>query len=108
MSIEASGGDRATQGPPRLTLITRRACHLCAEMAAVIDAVARTEPLALEVCEVDADPVLTARYGEQVPVLLINGRKAFKYRLDAAALCRRLQRERWRARLAAFFGPRST
>jgi len=28
-----------------------------------------------------------------VPVLLVNGRKAFKYRVDAAALRERLRRE---------------
>ncbi len=109
MSIEAGGeGGRATNGPPRLTLITRHDCHLCTEMASVIEAVARLVPIALEVRDVDADPALTQRYGEQVPVLLVNGRKAFKYRLDPAALLRRLQRERWRARAAAWFGPRGT
>ena len=36
---------------------------------------------AVEVRDVDADPELQARYTDEVPVLLINGRKAFKYRV---------------------------
>ena len=92
----------------RLTLITRRECHLCEEMAAAIAAVARAMPFDLEVRDVDADPDLRARYGEEVPVLLVNGRKAFKYRLTAAQLTRRLGAERRRARLRALFGRPAT
>lgn len=94
--------------PLNLMLMTRRGCHLCSEMASVIDAVAGAIPIALEVHDVDADPVLSSRYGEQVPVLLINGRRAFKYRVDAATLLRRLQREQWRVWLAAFIRRRGT
>ena len=60
----------------------------------------------LAVRDVDADAELLARFGDEVPVLLIDGRKAFKYRVSAADLARRLQAERrraerrgWRARL---------
>lgn len=82
--------------PVRLTLITRHDCHLCEEMAAVIEAVRATHGFDLEVRDVDADPELLARYSDQVPVLLVNGRKAFKYRVSQAALARRLRFERWR------------
>jgi Glutaredoxin-like domain (DUF836) len=43
--------------------------------------------------DVDSAPELQAQYGDEVPVLLINGRKAFKYRLTAKELERRLRRE---------------
>ena len=90
----------------RLTLISRRDCHLCAEMAAVVEQVAPRFSAELAVRDVDADAELLARFGDEVPVLLIDGRKAFKYRVSAADLARRLQAERrraerrgWRARL---------
>jgi hypothetical protein len=79
--------------PIRLTLITRHDCHLCVEMAAVIDAVRTSIPAQLEHLDVDADPNLLALYSDEVPVLLINGRKAFKYRVTAEELTRRLRRE---------------
>ncbi len=78
----------------RLTLITRRNCHLCEEMAAVITRVAPAFSTLLEVQDVDADPELQARYSDQVPVLLIDGRKAFKYRVTARELERRLRSRR--------------
>ncbi len=41
----------------------------------------------------DTSPALQEKYGNEVPVLFINGRKAFKYRLAAAELEQRLKRE---------------
>lgn len=77
----------------RVTLYSRRDCHLCHDMRAVVDAVGRRLPLAVEEVDVDADPALHDAYGSEVPVLCVNGRKAFKYRVDAAALEARLRRE---------------
>jgi hypothetical protein len=85
---------RAAMEPIVLTLVTRHDCHLCEEMRAVVDAVRTDE--GLEVRDVDADEALRAAYGAEVPVLLINGRKAFKYRVTPAALRRRLRAERAR------------
>jgi Glutaredoxin-like domain (DUF836) len=47
----------------------------------------------LEEIDVDTSPALQEKYGNEVPVLFINGRKAFKYRLAAAELEQRLKRE---------------
>lgn len=75
----------------RLTLITRHDCHLCEEMAAVIGQVAPRFAARVDVRDVDADPELLALYTDEVPVLLIDDRKAFKYRVTAAELERRLR-----------------
>ena len=78
----------------QLTLYTRAECPLCREMRAVIERVARDIPLALALVDVDTDPALAAAYGDEVPVLAINGRRAFAVRVDPAALRARLARER--------------
>jgi glutaredoxin len=77
----------------RITLYSRRDCHLCHDMRAVVEAVARDVPLEIEELDIDDDPELVAAYDVEVPVLAVNGRKAFKYRVDAAALRARLARE---------------
>jgi hypothetical protein len=77
----------------QLTLYTRAECPLCHEMQAVIERVARDVPLALALIDVDTDPTLAAAYGNDVPVLVIDGRKAFAGRVEAAALRARLLRE---------------
>ena len=89
----------------RLTLITRADCCLCDEMKAIAAAVAAEGGALLEIQDVDSDPALQARYSDEVPVLLIDGRKAFKYRVTAAELRRRVARagrpwwRPWRAHL---------
>ena len=77
---------------PRVVLYGRADCHLCDEMHAVVADVRREVPFELETIDVDEDPALAAAYGLEVPVLMIDGRKAFKYRVDAATLRRRLAR----------------
>jgi hypothetical protein len=81
----------------RLTLYGRPDCHLCHEMRAVVDAVVRAAPLAGQVAvdevDVDGDPALVAAYGEDVPVLCVNGVRAFAHRVEPAALRARLTRK---------------
>ncbi len=43
--------------------------------------------------EIDGDRELEARFGQEVPVLFINQRKAFKYRCSSRELRKRLRRE---------------
>jgi len=49
-----------------------------------------------EEIDVDADESLRRDYGMDVPVILVNGRKAFKYRTTETALRIRLEREKKR------------
>ncbi len=74
-----------------LTLYSRPGCHLCDEMKATIDRVARSIPLTLAVVDISADPALEARYGTEIPVLLVEGRKAAKYRISEGELRRILE-----------------
>jgi glutaredoxin len=76
-----------------LTLYSRPECCLCEEMKAVLAQVRHGIPLELEEIDISLDPELETRFGQEIPVLFINGRKAFKYRLTASELRRRLARE---------------
>jgi hypothetical protein len=68
-------------------------------MENTIREVARKIPLDFEKVDVDDSAELKAQYGAQLPVLLIDGRKAFKYRLTESALEKRLTRRGFWARL---------
>ena len=74
----------------RLTLLTRAYCHLCDEMRLALAPLAFAAGAAIEEIDVDSDPVLEARWGEYVPVLLAGERELCHYRLDRAALARYL------------------
>jgi len=75
---------------PELTLYSREDCHLCDEMKAVIRRVARAMPLSLNEVDIDRAPEFQFKFGEEVPVLFIDGRKAFKYRVTERELRRKL------------------
>ena len=73
-----------------VTLYTRAGCHLCDVVEQVLQDVRRDRPFDLVTIDVDTDAELVERYGMEVPVVLIDGRKAFKFRVDPAALRERL------------------
>jgi glutaredoxin len=75
----------------QLTLYSRRDCCLCEEMKAVIRQVASRILLQVEEIDVDTLPELQELYGKEVPVLFINHRKAFKYRVTAQELEKKLR-----------------
>ncbi|MBI4517552.1 MAG: glutaredoxin family protein [Deltaproteobacteria bacterium] len=75
-----------------LTIYSRPACHLCDEMKAVVLPLAAEFGAVVEEIDIDTDPALAAQYGLEIPVLLLNGRKAFKYRVTAGELRARLRR----------------
>ncbi len=74
----------------KVTLYTRVDCHLCDDAKAVLEDVRRERPFELTTVDVDTDPALVEAYGLEVPVILVDGRKAFKYRVDAQSLRARL------------------
>lgn len=77
---------------PRVALYTRAGCHLCDDAKAVIRAARTRAEFEFEEIDIDADEELRRLYNEEVPVIAIDGRKAFKYRLDMNEFLKRLGR----------------
>lgn len=70
---------------------SRQGCHLCDE---VKDALRRLETRAefrWREVDIDTDPELQRLYNEEVPVVFINGSKAFKYRMDEKEFLKKLK-----------------
>lgn len=78
--------------PITLILYGRPECHLCDEMKAIVVPVARELGCTLEQIDISGNPELEAQYGTEIPVLMVNGRKAFKYRVSERELRKRLAR----------------
>lgn len=77
-----------SRGPagPAIVIYTRRECGLCDEAKDLVAPIAARRGLALELIDVDRDPLLAERFGLEVPVVFVHGRKAFKYRVDTGRL----------------------
>lgn len=75
----------------KLTLFSRRGCHLCEVMQAAVERLAPHYRFTLEVIDIDRDPALQARYSWEVPVLCVDGERIATYRLDEAKLHQALE-----------------
>jgi glutaredoxin len=75
----------------QLTLYSRTGCHLCDEMKAVVGRLAETIPIELQQVDISDDPELERQYGLEIPVLLVGGVKAAKYRISEEELRRIVQ-----------------
>jgi glutaredoxin len=73
-----------------VTLYGAPGCHLCDDAKEVLDRQRELLGFELEVVDISGDSELEARYREEIPVVLVAGRKAFKYRVDPAELARRV------------------
>ena len=75
-----------------LTLYSRPGCHLCDEMKAVVQRAigAADVPATVEEIDISTDCDLEERYGLEIPVLMVDGKKAAKYRVTEDALTRLL------------------
>jgi glutaredoxin-like protein DUF836 len=77
------------------TLYSRPGCHLCELMKPIVERVAHASSAAVRIDEIDisTDAELERLYGLEIPVLLIDGKKAAKIRVTEAEL-RRILRSR--------------
>ena len=73
-----------------LTILVRSYCHLCEDMLTALEASFPEQRRLIEIVDVDQDAALEARFGELVPVLLLDGAEVCHYHFDGAALAARL------------------
>ena len=75
----------------RVTLYTRAGCCLCDDVKTVLAEARRELAFHYEEIDIDTDVSLRSLYNDQVPVVTIDGVKAFKYRVDPRQLLRKLR-----------------
>lgn len=64
--------------------MARPGCHLCESARRVLRAVCDPAGVAWDEVDIDADPGLQARYGELVPVVVVDGVQVGYWRIDPA------------------------
>ena len=76
---------------PLLELITKASCHLCDDARTVVSGVAAELGLPWTERQIDGDEDLTARYGEEIPVVLVDGVQRDFWHIDPVRLGNVLQ-----------------
>ena len=65
-------------------------CHLCDAAKDLLDRERALLGFDLRVVDISGDDDLEREYREQIPVVFVAGRKAFKYRVEPLELARRV------------------
>lgn len=73
-------------------ILTKEDCCLCDTAKATLDRVLPDYPARLKIVDINSDPGLLERYGEKIPVVLINGRESFVYKVHETTLRKKLEK----------------
>jgi glutaredoxin len=76
--------------PRQVVVYSRRGCHLCEIVKETLGKLERRGGFIWSEVDVDSDDTLRRQFTDEVPVVFIDGRKAFKYRMDEREFLRKL------------------
>jgi glutaredoxin len=74
----------------QVLVYTRKGCHLCEIVKESLVKLERRGLFHWKEVDVDGDDLLRRQFTDEVPVVFIDGRKAFKYRMDEREFLRKL------------------
>ena len=78
----------------KVELFSKPHCPLCDDAKEILRRVQGQVPFELVEVNIESDPALFARYRYDIPVVHIDGSRAFKHRVEEAELLQRLNRHR--------------
>ena len=73
-------------------LYSRKGCHLCEVVKESLEGLMDRALFNWREVDIDQDEDLRQKYNDEVPVVLINGRKAFKFAMDEEEFLKKLAR----------------
>jgi len=76
--------------PRSVVVYSRRGCHLCEVVKESLARLSHRGGFTWHEVDVDADAELRRQFNDEVPVVFIDGHKAFKYHMDEQEFLRRL------------------
>lgn len=77
-----------------VVVYSRKGCHLCKVVKETLAQVQGDAEFQWREVDIDADPQLLQKFNDEVPVVFIDRRKAFKYRMDRRQFIRKLAERR--------------
>lgn len=80
------------QTPIILEILTKEDCCLCDEAKSTVDRVLKDYPAQLILTDIESDPDLFERYKEKIPVLRINGKESFVFKVHEITLRKKLDK----------------
>jgi hypothetical protein len=75
----------------QVVFVSKDDCHLCDVALETVRKVQARHPFRLEIVKIEKGDGWYDRYWDKIPVVLINGRMGFKYRVDPEELLAKLR-----------------
>jgi glutaredoxin len=79
-----------------VTIYSRHGCHLCEDAVKILEGLQPELHFEIEIIYIDQDPELEKLYGEQIPVIHIDGEHHDFWRVDPVRFRSSLERHRQR------------
>lgn len=77
---------------PQVQFITKDGgCTLCDDMFVELESAMDYVDFDLDIVKIDDDPVLHEKYWDKIPVLIVNGKVAAKYRATRDEIIRKIE-----------------
>ena len=74
-----------------VVVYSRPGCHLCDVVKETLRNLENRGSFQWREVDIDGDPELRRLYGDQIPVVFVDGRKSFKYHMTERDFLRRLE-----------------
>jgi glutaredoxin len=75
---------------PEVILYSRNGCHLCEVVKETLERLVHRAAFTWREVDIDGDEELRKKFNEEVPVVFIDGRKAFKYSMEEEEFLKKL------------------
>ncbi len=75
-----------------IEIMTKSGCCLCDDAREIIEQVIVEIPAEIKMTDIASDPELLERYKEKIPVVLINGKESFVYKVHPITLRKKLDK----------------
>ena len=75
-----------------IRIYTKSDCPLCDEMSEIVNRASGKDQWQIEYVDIETDEDLKQKYGQEIPVMFINGRKAFKARMTESQFSKKIEK----------------
>ena len=73
-----------------IEIYSKPGCSLCDKAKSIIEKVKIQRPITISEIDISKDPILFEKYKEKIPVIFINGKKSFVYKVHEVTLKKKL------------------
>lgn len=75
-----------------IEILTKNDCCLCDDAKAIIEKVLPDFPASLKMTDIESNPDLFENYKERIPVVRLNGKESFVYKVHEITLRKKLEK----------------